>query len=330
MVCHNCLLIINSIYWVQNIPMNRRAFHKKVLLATAAVGLASLTPLKANTSSSIRLGGPIYQKFNNPEEWVAAVKAKGYRAAYCPVGLGTSSEQIRAYEQAAKRADIVIAEVGAWSNPISPDAKMAKEALDKCINSLALADEIGANCCVNISGSKNPTHWAGPHADNLTKDTFDQVVEVTRKIIQAVKPTRTHFTIEQMPWAFPDSVDTYLDLIKAIDHPQFGVHMDPMNLIVNPRLFYGNAELIKDCFKRLGPHIRSCHGKDIVIKEDYYMPQFTEVAPGKGNMDYTVFLTELSKLPNIPLMMEHLGSEGEYDEAAAHIRSVGEKLSIDL
>ena len=310
--------------------MNRRTFHKKALLATAALGLASLNPLKAHTQSSIRLGGPLFQKFTNPDEWVAVLKAKGYRAAYCPVGLAASSEEIRAYEQAAKRANIVISEVGAWSNPISPDAKMAKEAFDKCVNSLALADEIGANCCVNISGSKNHTHWAGPHADNLTKETFDQVVEVTRNILQTVKPTRTYFTIEQMPWAFPDSVDTYLDLIKAIDHPQFGVHMDPMNLIVSPRLFYRNAELIKDCFNRLGPHIRSCHGKDIIIKEDYYMPQFTEVAPGKGVMDYTVFLTELSKLPNIPLMMEHLRSEAEYDEAAAHIRSVGEKINIDL
>lgn len=310
--------------------MNRRTFHKKTLLATAAVGLASLGPLKASTNSSVRLGGPIYQKFNSPDEWVAAVKAKGYRAAYCPVGLGTSSEEIRAYEQAAKKADIVISEVGAWSNPISPDTKMAQEAFEKCVNSLALADEIGANCCVNISGSKNPVHWAGPHANNLTKETFEEVVEVTRKTLEAVKPTRTYFTIEQMPWAFPDSVDSYLDLIKAIDHPQFGVHMDPMNLIVSPRLYYGNAALIKDCFSRLGPHIRSCHGKDIVIKEDYYMPQFTEVAPGKGVMDYSVFLRELSKLPNIPLMMEHLRTEAEYDAAAAHIRSVGEKINIDL
>lgn len=56
--------------------MNRRTFHKKVLLATTAVGLASLNPLSARTKSTIRLGGPIYKKYNHPEEWVAAVKAK--------------------------------------------------------------------------------------------------------------------------------------------------------------------------------------------------------------------------------------------------------------
>lgn len=280
--------------------------------------------------SYVRLGGPIYSKPQSPEEWIAALKAKNFRAAYCPVNTSASTEEIKAYENAAKKADIVIAEVGAWSNPISPDSGMAKEAFDKCTQSLQLAEAIGANCCVNISGSKNPDHWAGPHKDNLTQATFDQIVEVTRKIIDEVQPSRTFFALEPMPWAFPDSADSYLDLIKAIDRKQFGVHMDPMNLIVSPRLFYNNTELIKECFQKLGPHIKSCHGKDIVIKEDTYMPQFSEVRPGLGVLDYKVFLTEVSKLKDIPLMMEHLSTEEEYDKAAAYIRAEGKKARVEL
>ncbi|EON76995.1 Xylose isomerase domain protein TIM barrel [Lunatimonas lonarensis] len=311
--------------------MNRRNFSKKALAASFALGIGSqLTAWGKAAPISLRLGGPIYQKYSEPEAWIQAVKAKGYRAAYCPVGLGANTTEIKAYEAAAKKADIVIAEVGAWSNPISPDTDMAKAAYQKCVDSLALADEIGANCCVNISGSKNPVHWAGPHADNLTSETFEQIVEVSRKILLEVNPKRTYFVLEPMPWTYPDNVDSYLKLIKAIAHPHFGVHMDPMNLITTPTLFYRNADLIRDCFRRLGPHIRSCHGKDIVIKEDYYMPQFTEVRPGLGVLDYQVFLKELAKIPEIPLMMEHLPSEAEYDLAAAHIRAEGEKAGIRL
>jgi len=311
--------------------MNRRNFSKKALAASFALGIGSHLAAWGKTAPiSLRLGGPIYQKYTDPETWIQAVKAKGYRAAYCPVGLGTKTDEIKAYEAAAKKANIVIAEVGAWSNPISPDPEMAKAAYQKCVDSLALADEIGANCCVNISGSKNPVHWAGPHADNLTSETFEQIVEVTRKIILDVKPKRTFFVLEPMPWTYPDSVDSYLQLIKAIAHPHFGVHMDPMNLITTPTLFYRNADLIRDCFRRLGPHIRSCHGKDIVMKEDYYMPQFTEVRPGLGVLDYQVFLKELSKIPEIPLMMEHLPSEAEYDLAASYIRSEGEQVGVNL
>ena len=42
------------------------------------------------------------------------------------------SKAVRAPEAAARAADIVIAEVGAWSNPLSPDDETRAEALEKC------------------------------------------------------------------------------------------------------------------------------------------------------------------------------------------------------
>ncbi|HEV7347575.1 sugar phosphate isomerase/epimerase [Telluribacter sp.] len=310
--------------------MNRRSFTRMALQTTALAGVASALGSFTRARSSVRLGGPVFDKYQSPDEWIAALKKQGYRAAYCPVKVGTPAADIRAYEQAARQADIVISEVGAWSNPISPDPKMAREAFKKCVDSLALAEDIGANCCVNISGSKNSVHWAGPHPNNLSQGTFDEIVEVTRKILNEVQPTRTYFALEPMPWTYPDSADSYLRLIKAINHRRFGVHMDPMNLVVSPRSFYGNEELIRECFKKLGPHIRSCHGKDIILKEDTYTPQLFECRPGLGSLDYGAFLTELSKLPNIPLMMEHLTTAEEYQLAATYIRTVGEKQGITL
>ncbi len=310
--------------------MNRRTFNEKTIRAAAFVGFTPSFSGFPSGKPFVRLGGPVFDHYQQPDEWIAAVKKQGYRAAYCPVKTGASSDEINSYEKAAKKADIVISEVGAWSNPISPDQPMARQAFKKCVDSLALAEAIGANCCVNISGSKNTSHWAGPHPDNLKDDTFEEVVEVTRKIINEVQPTRTYFTLEPMPWTYPDSADSYLRLIRAINHKQFGVHLDPMNLIVSPRSFFSNAALIKECFQKLGPHIRSCHGKDIVLKEEVYTPQLVECRPGLGQMDYTVFLAELGKLPDIPLMMEHLDTLEEYQMAATYIRSVGNKEGIEI
>jgi sugar phosphate isomerase/epimerase len=310
--------------------MNRRTFTKKTVQAASVLGFAPMLPDLAVANLYIRLGGPLFGDINGPDEWVAALKKVGYRAAYCPLQPGASASDINAYAQAAKKADICIAEVGAWSNPISPDPVMAKAAIKKCIDSLALADAIGANCCVNISGSKNPAQWAGPHENNLTTATFDQIVDVTRRIINEVKPTRTFFTLELMPWSYPDSVDSYLRLLRAVNHKRFGVHLDPMNILASPQTFYASGAVIRDCFKRLGPHIRSCHGKDIVLKEDVYTPQLQECRPGLGRMDYRAFLAELSKLRDIPLMMEHLKTAEEYQLAADYIRSVGTKEGIKL
>ena len=310
--------------------MNRRTFTHKALLATAAAGLSPVLASWAAPKQNVRLGGPILDKYNNPEEWIAALKKEGYRAAYCPVKVGAAASEIKAYEVAAKKADILISEVGVWNNPISEEPEKAREAFKKCVDSLALAEAIGANCCVNVSGSKNPAQWAGPHADNFTQKTFDEIVEVTRKIINEVQPTRTYFVLEPMPWAYPDSADSYLRLIKAINHKRFAVHLDPMNLIVSPRTFYNNGALIKEAFQKLGPYIRSCHGKDIYLKEDAYTPQLVECRPGLGKMDYAVFLSELSKLKDVPLMLEHLPTMQEYNLAANYVRSVGEKAGISL
>lgn len=310
--------------------MKRRTFNKQTMQAAAFVGVSPSFFQSSTNTPYIRLGGPLFESINSPENWIDYLNKKKYRAAYCPLQPGASFEEIRAYKQVAKKADIVISEVGVWINLISPDQNEREEAISRTIEGLKLAESIGANCCVNVSGSKNPDHWAGPHPENLTKNTFDEIVETTRKIIDEVKPERTFFALEPMPWAYPDSADNYLRLIKAIDRKHFGVHLDPMNLIVSPQVYFKSGAMIRECFKKLGPHIRSCHGKDIILREDIYTPQLTECRPGLGAMDYATFLTELSKLKDIPLMMEHLETADEYDQAAIYIRSVGKKEGILL
>lgn len=152
----------------------------------------------------IRLGGPLSKTFDNPDSWVAAVRESGYRASYCPITPEADDTKIRTYELAARKANIVIAEVGAWSNPLSPDKATRQAALDTCKKSLALADSIGARCCVNIAGSRG-SKWDGPHTDDLTEETFEIIVETVRKIIDSVNPTRSFYTLETMPWMYPDS-----------------------------------------------------------------------------------------------------------------------------
>jgi sugar phosphate isomerase/epimerase len=196
-----------------------------------------------------------------------------------------------------------------------------------CQERLALADKIGARCCVNISGSRGEK-WDGPHPDNLAEDTFDLVVATVREIIDGVKPGRTFYTLETMPWVYPDSADSYLGLIHAIDRTQFAVHLDPVNLVCSPQRFYNSGALIRECFKKLGPYIRSCHAKDIALS-DRLTVHLDETRPGLGGLDYRVYLQELSKVdPDTPLMIEHLETEAEYALAANHIRSIADDVGV--
>ena len=219
--------------------------------------------------------------------------------------------------------------MGAWSNAISRNRQIQQEAVEKCKKSLQLADEIGAKCTVNIAGSRGDK-WDGPDPSDLTMDTFDLIVATVRDIIDAVKPQRSFYCLETMPWMYPDSADSYVELLKAIDRKGCAAHLDPVHLICSPQRYFNNGSLIKECFAKLGPYIKSCHAKDILLH-----PQLTthldEVQPGKGELDYTVYLRELNKLdPDTPLMMEHLHSEEEYREAATYIRGVAETENIFL
>jgi sugar phosphate isomerase/epimerase len=277
----------------------------------------------------MRLGGPLFSKFSSPEEWVHAVRQSGYRAVFCPLGVEATETEIKAYTRAAREADIVIAEVGVWNNPLSQDESERKAAIQKCQASLLLADEIGARCCVNIAGSRG-SKWDGPHPADLTAETFDLIVATTRTIIDAVRPARTFYTLEPMPWMYPDSPDSYLALIKAIDRKAFAVHLDPVNMINCPARYFDNAGFLKECFAKLGPYIRSINAKDTLLG-DHLTVHLDEVRPGRGALDYTVFLQEAARLdPDMPFMLEHLPGETEYAAAAAHVRSVARQAGVTL
>ncbi len=277
----------------------------------------------------MRLGGPLFGSYTGPEEWLALLRKYGYSAAYCPVDSSADEETIKSYEEAGKKAGIVIAEVGAWSNPLSPMEEVRRSALEFCKAQLDLADRIGALCCVNIAGSRGKK-WDGPCEEDLTEETFEAIVETVREIIDAVKPIRTFYTLETMPWMYPDSPDSYLRLIKAIDRKQFAVHLDIANMINTPWRYFFNREFIKDCIEKLGPYIKSCHAKDVLMSETFNV-HIDQVRPGIGKLDYTTLIRELEKVsPNIPLMMEHLETEEEYLLAGEYIRTKAKEAGVSL
>jgi len=277
----------------------------------------------------MRLGGQVFIDNRNPESWSEALKQAGFRATTCPINGDDDSAELDDYLKAARRHDILISEVGAWSNPISRNDDVRRNAIAYCIQRLELAERISAQCCVNIAGSRGEI-WDGPDPDNFSDETFELIVETTREIIDAVKPERTVFALEMMPWVFPDSADSYLSLIKAIDRKGFGVHFDPVNIVSSPRTYYRNGEMIRDFMGKLGPYIRNCHAKDVLLRSQLTV-HMDEVIPGQGMLDYRTFLTELNKLhPDTTLIIEHLSTNEEYRQAADYIRKTAAELHISL
>ena len=275
----------------------------------------------------MRFGAPV-ENYSNPAEWIARLREGGYTAAYAPPESSADPALAEEYRAAAERHDIVIAEVGAWSNPVSPDPEERKKALEHCVRQLRLADRLRARCCVNIAGSMG-SRWDGYHPDNYTPAAFRRIVETVREIIDRAEPQHTFYTIEMMQWMIPDGPDVYLELIAAVDRPRFAVHSDMVNLVNSPRRYADTGGMIRDCFQKLGPYVKSCHLKDIILVEDGFL-HFEETAPGTGALDIAAYLRAAEETsPDLPVMLEHLPMDA-YPAAAAHVRSVAAAAGISL
>jgi sugar phosphate isomerase/epimerase len=313
----------------------RRNFLKGSILAVAAGGIrpgAALLGQAGETAKShpIRLGGPVFDTPQDPESLALAHRKLGYRAAYCPGVALNDKERIREISAAFTKHDVVLAEVGRWCNLMEADAAQRSANLKAVTEGLALAEAVGARCCVDIAGSYNRQSWHGPHPDNLSRQFFDEAVENARKIIDAVKPRRAKFAYEMMGWSLPDSPDSYLELIKAVDRPAFAVHLDPCNLVNSPRRFYRFTDLLNECFDKLGPWIVSCHAKDLTWDVEMSI-HFREVTLGTGSLDYATYLRRLAALPgDVPLMIEHMQSPEEYDKSRRYLLELGPKAGVSF
>ena len=277
----------------------------------------------------MRLGAPVFGH-SSASEWVEAHVKKGYTAAYWPLGDDAPRSKVNDYLQAAKDNDLVIAEVGIWNNLLDPDAEKRQANFEKSVKRLETAEYVGACCCVNISGSRS-TLWDGPHPLNLTKETYDMVVENTQRLIDIVKPSHTKFTLEPMPWMYPHDEQDVLRLIRNIDRDAFAAHVDMVNLVNSYDKYIATGEMTDRFFGALAPYIRSVHLKDTKIIGERLTLHIDEALPGEGEFDYPALIRNCAALhDDLPMMIEHLRSEDEYDRAAANICRITEGMGLSF
>ncbi len=277
----------------------------------------------------MRIGGEIKKPYQNPSEWLIRIKELAYSTAHAPIGHDQAHEDKSAYLKCAKDNNILIGEVGVWRNPISLNEIEAKNNIEFCKERLALADELRANCCVNITGSRGEV-WDGFYKENYDEDVYTLIVDITREIIDSVNPKHTFYTLEPMPWMIPDSPDLYLKLIKDIDRKAFGVHLDFTNMINSPIRFLKSDEFIEECFKKLGQYTKSIHAKDAIMEMEYPCV-IKEVMPGKGKLNYKRIVRLIDKLgEDIPVFVEHLNTHDEYLEASSFIREIARSEGITV
>ena len=260
-------------------------------------------------------------------------------AAFCPEISLKDPGHIRAVETAFAAEDVLIAELHGLTsfeeagNLIDPDSDKRAAWHEHLCERFAQADEVGARCFLEMPGTCDPNSFYMPHPKNLTDECRDMIVERVREVIDAVRPRRTKFALEMMPFIHPSDPDSYVALLKAVDRESFGVHLDPVNILNSPDRCFNNGKLIKECFDKLGGAILSCHVKDVTLMPAAFPLGIEQCRTGTGLVDYRTYLSELNRLPpDTPLMTEPMPGmqERDYDLARDYVTGVAAEMGLSF
>ncbi len=278
------------------------------------------------------LGGTITGSYSDAAEWEKLLVRSRFKAVSAPFNMYTPRKETEAYCTACERHGVVIAEIGVWKNVFDPDPAAAAEALSYAEGQLALADELGIACCVNIAGTGSSAGWDAADPSNYTDETYERIIMTVRGILDRVSPKHAFYCLEPMPWMIPDDPDVYLQLIRDVDRPQFAAHMDFVNMINSPRRFLAAGKFIGDCFRKLAPLIKSTHLKDSRMNPTALTTRLEECSPGEGMLDFGEILAILDReLPaNAPVLLEHMNTFEEYSRAYDYVADIAEKTGISI
>ena len=269
----------------------------------------------------MRLGTSSPLAHTSPEEWAENQIRLGCRCVNFPLNCNDPEEKIIAYRDAAVKNDLLIAEVGIWKNALASDPEERRKNMDYSIGQLRLAEFLGARYAVNVAGAFGP-RWDGHYKANFTENAWKETVRMVQEIIDTADVKNTYFTLEPMPWMLPTGPEEYLKLIDMVDRDRFAVHMDIINMTNSADRYFNAEEFVDEVAELLGNRIRSCHIKDVHLKEEYTF-QLEECAPGQGEFPLRYYAEKMSAIdPDMPVILEHLNTDGEYIKYMGYLKEV--------
>ena len=254
------------------------------------------------------------------QEWAQQMVDLGCRAVVFPLDYTAPESRIADYVDAASLHQLTIAEVGIWRNVLATDAGERRMARERAVGQLRLADEIGALCCVNVAGTFGGPLWDGGYRENFSRQAWEAVVDYTQSLLDEVRPRRTEYSIEPMPWMIPTGPDEYLRLLRDVDRERFGIHIDLVNMINCPQRYFFAEEFMEECFDKLGEKICSCHLKDIRLRHELTF-QLEETACGNGTLPIEKYISLIDRCnPEMPVIIEHLTTDAEYRASLCYVQ----------
>jgi len=287
----------------------------------------------------IRLAINIRRRGNeSPEEMIKRRRDEGYTAvkgARHPGGnVGepwhsmTEAER-REVVEACRKYDVVIYEVGGYTNLVTPDSAQLRENLKRLAHCIEVAESVGCGMVGTVAGSRDPKNLINVHPDNWTLETWKLLVRSIKQVLRDTSGMKAVIGMEAQVTTIIDGPKAHKRLIEDVGSDRLKVNLDPVNMMCLKR-YYHTTGLINECFDLLGEDIVGCHAKDTYIWPDKQTVHVQEVCPGKGVMDYETYLVRMSRMKRPrALEPEHIRDD-EYPEAKAFIEKTAARVGVKI
>jgi sugar phosphate isomerase/epimerase len=283
-------------------------------------------------STTIRLGtGMSRQQGESLTEMVERIKDGGSTGVVTGADpwIDMPDSELSELLAALKTYDVVVFEVGSYTNMIHPDSAVRQVNLAKLTRSIEAADMLGCPMVGTISGSCDPVNFFNVHPDNWTLKTWNLLVESAKQVLRDTAGMKAALGMEAQVTTNIDGPASHKKLMEDVGDPRCAVNLDPVNMI-SLKNYYHTTELLEECFDTLGENILGCHAKDSFIFPATQTVHIQELAPGNGVMDYETYLALLSRMewPRT-LLPEHAARE-DLDAGARYIREVAARIGVTI
>lgn len=274
----------------------------------------------------------------SPEEMILRRKNDGYSAikgARHPGGnKGEPWHSMNTAERsevvaACKKYDMVIYEVGGYTNLVAPDPQKLQANLKGLAHCIEVAESVGCGMVGTVAGTRDPSSLIMPHPDNWTLDTWKLLIKSVRQVLKDTAGMKAAIGMEAQVTTIMDSPKAHKRFMEDVGDERVVVNLDPINMM-SLSMYYRSTELINECFDLLGEKIMGCHAKDSYIWPDKQTVHVQEVRPGQGVADYETYLIRMShlKFPRA-LEAEHI-EDNEYPLAKAYVEEVAKRIGVKI
>ena len=238
-------------------------------------------------------------------------------AGYPTIPSSYEDSTIERIKNESKNNDVDIIAISGTFNLVDPEEKRLHENIKHFKILCEIANELNVPIISLCTGTKNRENMWKFHPDNNTQEVWKEMSHNLEKILKYAEKYNVILGIEP---EISNVVNSALKGRKLLDHMNneyLKIIMDGANLF-EPGNVEKMQEVLKEAFSLLGNDIVLAHAKDFICKD-----KISYVAPGKGILDYDLYISLLKKNNyNGPLVMHGLSP----DEICESIRFLKEKM----